>query len=82
MTHPNKNDVQVVVLGNGNGECILVHIGGGEWIILDSFRTGNNGQPVALDYLANLGVDVAKNVSAIIATHWHNDHIQGMNETI
>ena len=82
MTEPDKNNVQVVVLGNGFGECILVHIGGGKWIIVDSFRIKKNAQPASIEYLSSIGVDVEKNVSAIIATHWHNDHIQGMNETI
>jgi len=35
---------------------------------------------VALEYLEAIGVDVATAVRAVIVTHWHDDHIQGISD--
>lgn len=39
-------------------------------------------EPVAIWYLKNLGVDVARDVRLVVATHWHDDHIKGLADTL
>ncbi|MEI8371277.1 MAG: MBL fold metallo-hydrolase [Planctomycetota bacterium] len=68
----------MTVFGPGVGECIVMHLGNGDWIIVDSCMLPAGTQPVALDYLRSIGVDPAKSVRTIVTTHWHDDHIQGM----
>jgi hypothetical protein len=60
------------------GESIVVHIGGGDWIVVDSCRQSNKDKPAPLAYLNSIGVDVASSVRLIVASHWHNDHIEGL----
>ena len=38
--------------------------------------------PVGIDYLRHLGVDLSRSVKCIVATHWHNDHVRGLAETL
>jgi glyoxylase-like metal-dependent hydrolase (beta-lactamase superfamily II) len=70
------------VFGPGIGECVVAHIGGGDWIVVDSCIDRQLGQPVALEYLKSLEVDVATRVKLVVATHWHDDHIQGIAEIL
>ena len=37
---------------------------------------------MALQYLRRMGVDPAKAVKMIVATHWHDDHIRGMSQLV
>jgi len=71
---------EVSVFGPGFGECIVLHLGDGEWVVVDSCVDAKSGRPVAIDYLDRVGVDIAKNVSLVVATHWHDDHIGGFGE--
>ena len=50
-------------------------------MIVDSCLDADR-QPVALSYLAALGLDPASAVNLIIATHWHDDHIRGMSDLV
>ena len=81
MSLPKKDEVQIVVFGRGFGESILIHIGDHKWIIVDSFKN-ENMQPVAIEHLENLGIDVRVGVEAVIGTHWHMDHYRGLSQTI
>ena len=74
---PSPDELEISLFGNGYGECIVVHLGGGEWVVVDSFTNRDTGQPIALDYLANLGLDPAKAVRQLVVTHWHDDHMGG-----
>jgi len=74
---PADTDAEVVVFGKGIGESVLVHLGDNRWLIVDSFITDNRA-PVALEYLENIGVDPSTAVCAVVVTHWHDDHINGM----
>ena len=60
---------------------MLIHVGNNTWVIVDSCLDANR-QPVALSYLAALGLDPASVVSLIIATHWHDDHIRGISDLV
>jgi hypothetical protein len=74
---PLLDEAEVSVFGPGCGECIVLHLGNEEWVVVDSCVDAESRRPVALDYLKRLGVNVATNVSLVVATHWHDDHIGG-----
>lgn len=75
---PGSNELEMTIFGPGVGECILLHLGDGDWIVVDSCILPGASQPIALDYLIRLGLDPATCVRRIIATHWHDDHIGGL----
>ena len=68
-------------MGPGYGECSLLHVGRGEWVIVDSCLD-NAGTPAALSYLNEIGVDAETAVRLIIVTHWHDDHIRGVAQVV
>ena len=78
---PLDDEVEVALLGPGYGESIVVHVGEGSWLIVDSCIDAA-GKPQALDYLLGMGIDPAEAVELVVATHWHDDHIRGMNELV
>lgn len=80
-TAPRQDQIELSVLGPGYGECCLIHVGSGKWIIIDSCLD-LDGKPAALQYLRGIGVDPANSVAWIIATHWHDDHIRGLADTL
>lgn len=73
---PDPDEVEVSVFGRGIGEAVAVHLGGGEWILVDSFLD-ENGEPAALGYLRRIGVPPSA-VSLVVVTHWHDDHTGGI----
>ncbi len=75
---PAKDQVEVALLGPGHGESALVHLGNGNWIVVDSCVDSGTREPAALSYLSEMGVEPAEAVRLVIATHWHDDHIRGM----
>ena len=78
---PNNRDFELTLLGPGYGECIVMHVGGGAWIIVDSCLD-SDGTPQALRYLETLGINPAQAVALVVATHWHDDHIRGMSRLV
>lgn len=78
MDGPADDELELSFFGPGFGECAVIHVGSGNWIIIDSCIDHDTGEPVALQYLAHLGVDTGTQVKLIVATHWHDDHIRGM----
>ena len=60
----------------------MVHLGFGEWVVVDSCLDPQTGEAVALRYLRELGVDVASAVKLVVATHWHDDHIKGVSQVV
>jgi hypothetical protein len=77
---PPGDTIEVSVFGKGIGECVVVHLGAGEWLIADSLIDSSAGCPVALDYLRGIGVDVTTAVKLVVVTHWHRDHTDGIAE--
>ena len=73
---PRDDEFELTLIGPGYGESVVMHIGGGSWVLVDS--CGRADAPAALDYLAGIGVDPAKAVKLVVASHWHDDHIRGM----
>ena len=74
---PAIDELEVSLFGPGFGECVVVHLGQGDWMVVDSCLNEAQDQPIALEYLASLGVDVAKQIRLVVVTHWHDDHIRG-----
>lgn len=75
---PKADEVEVSLFGPGIGECVIVHLARGEWIVVDSCIERRSNRPIALDYLDRLGVDVSKCVKLVVVSHWHDDHISGI----
>lgn len=82
ISQPQPSEVEVSIFGSHVGECVVVHLSNGKWIIVDSCRHPSNKKPVALVYLENLGVNVACDVELIVISHWHDDHIQGVSDLV
>jgi len=80
---PASDQVEVSLFGPGVGESMCVHIGDGEWIIVDScFSSSKTKTPATIEYLEALGVDIAESVKLVIVSHWHDDHVKGMSATV
>ena len=77
---PEDDEVEITLLGPGLGECCVLHVGNGDWLIVDSCVT-RAGHPAALAYLESLGVS-RSSVRWAIATHWHDDHIRGFSKLV
>lgn len=83
---PARDELEIAIIGAGIGESIVVHVGGGQWFIVDSCRdsSGNNSGnvPAPLRYLRALGVNVETDVAAVVATHWDSDHVAGIGDVV
>ena len=79
LTKPNDDELEVVVFGPGVGECIVLHLGMGRWIVVDSCVNPKTKRPVALDYFDAIGLDPGA-VRLVLATHWHDDHVKGISD--
>ena len=76
-TPPLDDQFEVSVFGPGIGESLALHLGFGEWMIVDSCQDPKTREPAALQYLDRLGVDASRAVKLLVLTHWHDDHIRG-----
>ena len=76
---PAPDELEVLVFGPGIGESILVHVGDGIWLCVDSAKYQK--APWTLRYLEAIGLkpDVLR---LIVATHWHSDHVDGISEIV
>lgn len=79
---PAKNELEITIFGPGVGECIVLHLGNDDWMVVDSCILPDCAEPAALNYLRRIGVDPAKSVRRVLATHWHDDHIQGLAKVL
>jgi hypothetical protein len=77
---PRHNELEISLFGPGIGECIVIHIGDNQWIIVDSCIDSSTKEPAPLGYLNQLGINPYENVKLFIITHWHSDHIRGASE--
>lgn len=84
-TPPSKDEIEISVFGPGFGESIVIHLGDGRWVVVDSCIDStdlDNKQPAALRYLRTLGVNLPDQVKLIVATHWHDDHVRGLGALV
>ncbi len=89
LGQPGDDVVEITVMGPGLGESIVVHLGAGAWIIIDTFRLpqrrksqmrGWAPKPAPVLYLQEIGVKPREAVRAVIVTHAHADHYGGILE--
>lgn len=78
---PRADELEVSLFGPGYGESLAVHLGESQWMIVDSCVDAS-GRPPSLAYLESLGVDCAADVAAVVATHWHDDHVRGLADVL
>ena len=78
---PQPEEFEFTLIGPGYGESAVMHLGEGSWVVVDSC-IGKDGTPVALEYLESVGVDSKGSIELIVATHWHDDHIRGMERIL
>lgn len=74
---PAPDELEVSLFGRGVGECAVVHLGSGEWLVVDSCLDPQTEEPVALRYLRELGLAPHDVVRMLVVTHWHDDHMSG-----
>lgn len=77
---PASDEIEISLFGPGVGECVVLHLGDGSWMVVDSCCAAPGQGPIALEYLSELKVDVGSAVRLVVVTHWHSDHIGGIGE--
>jgi hypothetical protein len=77
---PSSRELEVSVFGPGFGECIALHLGDGNWAVVDSCLDAGSKQPASLTYLDLIGANPAKSIQLVVATHWHDDHMDGISK--
>lgn len=79
-----KNVIQVALIGTGGGygECLVLNLGNNNWVVVDSCQDPYTKKSLPLEYLIELGVNIANDVKLVICTHWHDDHILGISELL
>ncbi|HEY5705274.1 MAG TPA: hypothetical protein VIS96_06850 [Terrimicrobiaceae bacterium] len=75
---PTEGEVEISIFGPGYGECILVHLGLGDWIAIDSCIDPATRDPIALSYLNAICIDPETMLRVVLATHWDDDHVSGL----
>jgi beta-lactamase superfamily II metal-dependent hydrolase len=82
LTPPALDQVEVSVVGRGYGECVLVHLGWGDWLVVDScIEQREPPAPYAALYLEQIGVPFEA-VRWLLASHWHDDHVAGFGALV
>src|SRR5262245_57744135 len=81
-TPPDPSDIEISIFGPGFGESILVHVGDSRWIVVDSCIDRQAKKPASLVYFEEIGCNPEKCVDRIVATHWHDDHIAGIDSVL
>ncbi len=81
---PHPAEIEVTLIGPGYGESVVVHLGDGEWLIVDSCidTTDVHKTVVPLRYLQRLGVRVEQAVKYIVVSHWDDDHARGIGDIV
>ncbi len=75
---PSIDELEITVFGPGFGEAIAVHVGSGNWLLVDSCIYPNTKLPASQTYLQAIGVQ-QNQVKTIVASHWHDDHVRGIS---
>ncbi|HEX2828168.1 MAG TPA: MBL fold metallo-hydrolase [Burkholderiales bacterium] len=78
---PEAHEIEVTVFGPGYGEAIAVHLGSGQWMLVDSCEPLDTKIPASLEYLCAIGAP-ADAVRVIVASHWHDDHVRGLSKLL
>lgn len=78
---PPPSCFELSIFGAGIGEALAIHTGGNEWLLVDSCLDPATGESAALNYLSRIGVS-SDQVRVILATHWHEDHVGGIDQLL
>lgn len=82
LTAPGDEEVEVSVVGRGYGETVLVHLGWGDWLAVDScVADAAPPAPYAAVYFDGIGVPFER-VRWLLASHWHDDHVAGFSALV
>lgn len=76
---PLPHEIEVTLFGPGYGESVLVHVGHGAWVVVDSCEDRADKPLPVLSYLDSIGVSPHA-VQWVVATHWHDDHVRRIDE--
>lgn len=91
---PAAHELEIVVMSRAYGESTLIHSGGGNWLIIDSFEVNieeariesqakaSGRVPAAIQYLQEIGVDYEEAVKGVVLTHPHRDHFAGIDSIL
>lgn len=79
---PRNDELELSLFGPGKGECIAIHLGNGNWMVVDSCISASDNKPIALSYFERLKVDVPRQVKLVVVSHWHDDHIRGISQVV
>jgi hypothetical protein len=82
LAPPGADELEVSLFGPGFGESLAVHLGEGQWMVVDSCIDRATGKPAATQYLEAIGVDCSEDVAIVLATHWHDDHARGLADVV
>ena len=78
---PAADELEISFFGPSYGESVVLHVGDGQWLIVDSCLSPSTGEPQALEYLKAIRADFSR-IRAVVATHWDNDHIRGLSQCL
>lgn len=79
MSTPKNNEAEITLIGTGGyGECLVIHLGDQNWVIVDSCINPDTKSPLSLEYLKSINVSFHQ-VVLVLCTHWHDDHIRGIS---
>ena len=79
---PAPDELEISVFGPGYGESILIHVGRGAWIAIDSCIDPVAKRSAPISYLSAMGIDPADAIELVVASHWHADHIAGLHDLL
>lgn len=74
--------VSLIGTGGGYGESVVVQLGMNNWMVVDSCIDPVTKESLPLEYLKSLGVHIETEVKLIVCSHWHNDHILGIDKLL
>ena len=75
---PANDEIELTLFGPGYGEAIAVHLGAKVWLLVDSCIDPGPKRPASLHYLQQIGMNATEHVRAVVASHWHDDHVRGI----
>ena len=81
-TPPRDDEFELSLFGPGVGESVAIHLGYGDWAIVDSCRNPHTRAAAAMTYLDALAVPLERAIKLIVLTHWHDDHIRGASDIL
>lgn len=81
LAEMDRDDLQVVALGPGYGESVLVRVPPGLWVVVDCFRTQSSTSGSRTP-VAEILEAISEPLGAVLLTHPHDDHAPGLGDLI